>query len=67
VRLPAGVLGINHNMTVVSSAIPLAQLTAMLTTDEVQAWIAARAPRLEGGFYSLTTTLLRQIPVLLPT
>ena len=54
-------------MTVVSSAIPLAQLTAMLTTDEVQAWIAARAPRLEGGFYSLTTTLLRQIPVLLPT
>lgn len=67
VRLPAGVLGINHNMTVVSSTLPLAQLTAMLTTDEVQAWVSARAPRLEGDFYSLTTTLLRQIPVRLPT
>jgi len=63
VRLPAHVLPIDHNLTVVSSAMSVEALIAALTTDEAQAWIAARAPRLENGYFSITTTLLRQLPV----
>lgn len=63
VRLPKGVLPINHNLTVVSSELPLARLEAMLRATEAKAWIAAHAARLESGYLSVTTNLLRKLPV----
>ena len=66
VRLPAGVLPVNHGLTVVSSTLPLRTLIEMLSTDEVAAWLAARAPRLENGYRSFLTGDLRRLPVRLP-
>lgn len=62
-RLPAGVLPINHNLTVVSSRIPIAELEAALAAPYARAWIVAHAARLEGGFLSITTNLLRKLPI----
>lgn len=64
VRLPAGVLPINHNLQIVQGgAVELDELEAILKSAECHAWIERNAPRLEGGFYSITTGLLRRMPV----
>lgn len=65
VRVPAGVLPINHNLSIVSGAGPrgLDEIEAILRDPASQEWVEQRAPRLENGYWSLTTTLLRQLPV----
>ncbi len=69
IRLPAGVLPINHNLSVVATeaGIPLDVLAVALVSDEAQAWIRQHAPRLENGYLSITTKLLRRLPVRIPT
>lgn len=62
-RLPAGVLPINHNLTVVSPEVPIGELERAMRAPHAQAWIAAHAPRLESGYLSITTNLLRKLPV----
>jgi len=62
--VPAGVLPINHNLTIVSPCgVDLEVLRRAITADAPRAWVRARAPRLENGYLSITTTLLRQLPV----
>jgi len=65
VRLPAGVLATNHDVTIVASAPgwPLERIEAVLRAEATQRWLAARAPSVDGGYRSMTTTLLRQIPM----
>lgn len=65
VHLPAGVLPINHNLQVVNAAdgVPLERVAEILSCEETQAWIRRHAPRLENGFLSITTTLLRRLPL----
>lgn len=64
VVLPAGVLPINHGVTVATSSIhSLADLRAILESEDSQQWVRARAARLENGYLSITTRLLRQLPV----
>ena len=65
IPLPAGVLPVNHNLSVISETdgVPLAEIARLITSDQSQAWLARRAPRLEGGYYSITTTLLRRLPI----
>lgn len=62
--MPAGILPVNHNLSVIA-ADPgrLEDLALALQSDEAQAWVAARAPRLENGYLSITTNLLRELPV----
>lgn len=64
VRLPPGVVPINHNLSIVAATdkVTLEELEALLTSEEANRWMQARAARLEGGFYSITTTLLRALP-----
>ncbi len=63
-RLPPGILPINHELTVVESGrMTLDELENALMSDDCQAWIDARAPALENGYRSITTRLLRQLPV----
>lgn len=66
VRIPAGVLPVNHGLYVVQSdaegACTLDAIEAFLKSDEVQAWVKARAARLENDYLSISTTLLRSIP-----
>ena len=67
VRVPAGILPIQHNLSIVSAdPRDLDALAEALQTEEVQAWIQSRAARLENGYLSITTTLLRDLPVKLP-
>lgn len=62
--LPAGVLPVNHGISILqSSATDLPTLADALRSDACQQWIASRAPRLEGGYLSITTRLLRDLPV----
>lgn len=64
VRVPAGVLPINHNLSIVAAgAADLDEIEAILSSERADAWIRERAARLENGFVSVTTTLLRQLPV----
>lgn len=64
VRIPAGVLPVNHGNTVVRAGqYSLDAIETAITSDAAQAWIRARAPRLENDYLSITTTLLRSLPV----
>lgn len=60
VLLPAGMMGINHNIVIVSG-LPPERILAMLDDPQVQAQADALAPRIENGYRSYTTTLLRQL------
>ncbi len=64
VRVPIGHLPINHNLSIVAAdRSTLDEIEAVLCSEEANAWMQDHAARLEGGFLSLTTTLLRQLPV----
>lgn len=64
VRVPAGILPLDHGISIVSAGeASLDELETHLNRPEAEAWVRARAPRLENGYYSLTTTLLRSLPV----
>lgn len=64
IRVPAGVLPINHNLTIVGrGGSTLDEIEAVLLSPLAKAWIESRAPRLENGYLSITTTTLRQLPV----
>lgn len=64
IELPPGVAACNHNITLVrkGEAVSLEDIRKSLESPRTQAWIEANAPRLENGFYSITTTLLRRLP-----
>jgi hypothetical protein len=65
ITLPAGVLPINHNLSIVSARedVTLEDLRAVLLSAKSQAWIQRHAPRLDQGYRSITTKLLRRLPV----
>lgn len=64
VRVPANVLPLNHNLSIVSTGpASLKLIERALESDLAAAWMRDHAPRLEGGYYSLCTTLLRKMPV----
>ena len=64
IDLPAGVLPINHNLSIVSAGrIPLPEIKKILLSDKSQEWIKAKSPRLENGYLSITTQRLRRLPI----
>ena len=64
VKLPALHLGINHNLSIIApTPEKMLQVEAVLNSDEAQEWVRNRAPRLENGFLSITTSFLRQLPL----
>lgn len=64
VLVPPGYLPINHNLSIVSAdARTLDRVRWALARPLAQQWIKERAAPLENGFVSLTTRLLRQLPL----
>jgi hypothetical protein len=64
IPLPAGVLPINHNLSIVSTTDrSLDDLKALLISDNSHAWLQRNAAQLENGYYSITTRLLRRLPI----
>jgi hypothetical protein len=64
IQIPAGVLPINHNLSVVNTTDhSLDYIKTLLTSDASHAWLERNAPRLENSYYSITTTLLRRLPI----
>ena len=64
IRVPAGVLPTDHNLSIVSAGeATLDEIEAAPCHPLAQQWMEQRAARLEGGFFSLTTKLLRTLPV----
>ncbi len=64
VRVPAGILPLDHGITIVSAGdATLDELENALMRPEAEAWVRSRAPRLENSYFSLTTTLLRELPL----
>lgn len=64
VRIPQGVLPLDHGLSVVSAgSASLDEIEAVLSSEAANSWVRRRAPSLENGFHSLTTTLLRSLPV----
>lgn len=63
-RLPAGIVPLNHNLTIVSaSRFDLDELEALLLSQSTWEWIQERGHRIDGGYYSITTNLLRELPI----
>lgn len=64
VRVGPNILPINHNLSIVAAdRCTLDEIEEVLCSAEANEWMQDHAARLESGFYSLTTTLLRQLPV----
>lgn len=64
VRVPAGVLPINHNLSIVAgSSTTLDQVEEALAAPLAAEWARDYASRLDGSYLSLTTTLLRRLPM----
>lgn len=64
VDLPPGISGINHNLSVIRTGVAnLDEIKAVMLAPESQEWLERTAPRLESGFYSVTTRMLRRLPV----
>ncbi|MFZ3481857.1 Eco57I restriction-modification methylase domain-containing protein [Sphingomonas sp. 3-13AW] len=61
IHLPVGVMPVNSNLVITDCDDPAA-LAAWLNDPAQQEWIARNAPPLEGGYLSITTTLLRRMP-----
>lgn len=65
IRVPPGILPINHNLSIVAAdSASLDEIEALLCSTDANTWMKDHAARLESGFFSLTTTLLRQLPVI---
>ncbi|MBB5546675.1 Eco57I restriction-modification methylase domain-containing protein [Paraburkholderia fungorum] len=64
VRVPPGVLPINHNLSIVAGgAATLDQVEEALASPLAAEWARDYARRLENNYLSLTTTLLRRMPM----
>lgn len=64
IEVPPGTLPINHNLSVVGSgSMSLAEIKAILLHPDSQDWVRAHALRLENNFLSITTSLLRRLPL----
>lgn len=65
IRLPAGVLPINHNIYVVSAndGHDLDAIEAAIQHPQTQSWLANNAPPLENGYYDIRATMIRRIPL----
>ncbi|TXH00089.1 MAG: SAM-dependent methyltransferase [Nevskiaceae bacterium] len=64
VRVPPGILPLDHGLSIVSAGDrTLDELEDALMRPESEQWVRERAPRLENGFVSLTTRLLRRMPI----
>jgi tRNA1(Val) A37 N6-methylase TrmN6 len=62
--VPAGVLPINHNLTVVSRGpYSLEALRTAIESDASQRWLKSVGHRLEKGYFSVTTAMLRSLPI----
>jgi tRNA1(Val) A37 N6-methylase TrmN6 len=64
IRLPPGVLPINHNLSIIQNTeTSLDEIQTILLSEKSQQWIKRNAGRLENQYLSITTTLLRRLPV----
>lgn len=63
IPLPAGVMPIKHQITVASSNLGQAHLIAALNHPSTQAHANQISLRLENGFKSFTTTMLRRLQI----
>lgn len=64
IELPPGRLPINHNISIVrAGAWSLAEISALLSSPEANEWVRHHAAPLENGYHSLTTRLLRTLPL----
>lgn len=67
VRVPPGILPINHNLSIVcASPAVLDRVEAALRSEIAAQWVRDYAPRLENGYFSLCTTLLKKMPIDVP-
>jgi len=64
VRVPPHVLAINHNLSVVAGTEEqLALVEEALASPLAAEWVKDHSPRLENGYFSLTTKMLRKLPM----
>lgn len=64
VELPAGTHAVNHNLSILSvGTASLDLIRRVLLAPASHDWLMRHAPRLEGGYLSITTRLLRRLPV----
>ncbi len=67
IRVPAGVLPFDHNMSVVCKDVEtLEKVEKALASDLAAQWLSEHAARLERGYFAITAPLLRKMPIELP-
>lgn len=64
VLIPSGILPVNHNISIVRSREhTLDDIAACLASSHAEEWVRLVAAPLENGYRSITTRLLRQLPI----
>jgi tRNA1(Val) A37 N6-methylase TrmN6 len=64
IRVPAGVLPVNHSLSIITSGrASLDDLEHYINGPEARRWIRARAQGVDNGYISITTRLLRELPI----
>lgn len=64
VMVPPGLLPVNHNISIVRAGdCTLEEIALRLSSPEAEAWLSATAAPLENGYRSVTTRLLRSLPM----
>lgn len=64
IRIPPGMLPVNHNLSIVrAGSHSLDDLQRLLNSDAALEWFHESAAPLENGYRSLTTRLLRTMPI----
>jgi hypothetical protein len=62
--LPPSTLAINHNLSIISGDLQmLTKIERALRGDLAAKWLRDHAPRIEGGYHTLDTSLLRKMPI----
>lgn len=65
ISIPAGVLPYTHQVSVLlpKDGYTLDDIRRLLLSDESQQWFRLHASPIDGGYYQLKTTTLRQLPI----
>lgn len=65
IKVPAGLLPTYHNLSAIypRPGVTLAEIAEHLRSPEAQAWAAAHGAPLENGYFRVTTTTLKRLPV----
>lgn len=63
IRLPAGIVPTNHQISVITHPTDLDRIEQILLSDDAHQWLKANVPAIDNGYYNIRTGLIKTLPV----